>query len=256
MEWIDTHNHLYFPDYANDRAEVLERARQAGFKALVQIGTDLISSRAVLDLAHQHPDLFATCGYHPHDAEKMTGPDFIEIETLLQDPKMVAIGEVGLDFYRNLSPRETQYKVLEQFLDLHFRSGKPLVIHCRDAYPELAALLRSHRAGASYRGVMHCYSSDRKNLASFLNLGFYISFAGPLNYKKNDVLREACRECPKDRLLLETDAPFLPPEPYRGKRNESSYMIETAQAAAKAHGVSLEEISEITTRNARALFGI
>ncbi len=255
MGFIDTHVHLHFPDYDADRQTVIERSREAGIEGFVNVGTDVASSRVSLELARQYEFIWATAGIHPHDVKDADEKSFEEIEELLKHPKMVAIGEVGLDFFRDHSPREKQKEVLRQFIRLHLKIKKPLVLHCRDAYEDLRVLLIEEMA-PPFQGVMHCFSSDSETMKKFVDLGFYISFAGPLTYKKNDVLREACRACPKDRLLFETDAPFLPPQSVRGKRNESAYLLETAQAACELHKIPLEELGRITTANARKLFGL
>jgi len=163
------------------------------------------------------------------------------------------VGEVGLDYYRDHSPQDKQREVLREFVAMARRADKPLILHCRDAYGDLAALLHE-LGGAPYRGVIHCFSSNTEDMNRFLELGFHISFAGPLTYKKNDPLREACKNCPSDRLMLETDAPFLPPQTMRGKRNEPCFMMETAQTAAGLHGLSLEQLAARTLANARELF--
>ncbi len=253
MPFVDTHVHLHFPDYKEDQAQVIDRARKAGLEYFVNVGTDVPSSRASLELAENFPFIYASAGVHPHDVKDADAAALSEIEEILKHPRMVAIGEVGLDFFRDLSPRDKQFEIFRHFIKLHQKIKKPLIVHCRDAYKEMAELIKAE--GPAY-GVMHCFSSDAENMKVFVDLGFYISFAGPLTYKKNDVLREACRLCPQDRLLLETDAPFLPPQSMRGKRNETSYMLETAAVAAELHGVSVEKIGEITTANAKRLFGL
>ncbi|MDP3919690.1 MAG: TatD family hydrolase [Candidatus Omnitrophota bacterium] len=253
--FVDTHVHLHFPDYREDREEVIERARAEGIAYFINIGTNLATSREALEIAHAYEDVYASAGIHPHDAKDAGAADIAQLEELLKDDKMVAIGEVGLDFFRNISTPEVQIAFLERFLELQQRVKKPLVIHCRDAYDKLDEVLAS-AGGKPYEGVMHCYSSDREVMKRFLDYGFYISFAGPLTYKKNDALREACRACPIDRLLIETDAPYLPPQSKRGKRNESAYMLETAELMAALHGVRLEALGERITQNAKELFSL
>jgi len=253
--FTDTHSHFHFPDFDNDREEVYIRAREGGIGLFINVGTDLETSRKAIAFAESKSDVFATVGVHPHDVKDLTDGALTELEALVDHPKVVAIGEVGLDFFRNLSPREVQIERLKTFFKWHQRFQKPLIIHCRDAYEEFLGVCEEV-ARAPYQGVMHCYSSNREMMIRLLDLGFHISFAGPLTYKKNDELREACQACPKDRLLLETDCPFLPPQSKRGKRNEPLYMIETAERAAKLHSVSLETLGEQTTSNARRLFGL
>lgn len=255
MNLTDTHIHLHFPQYDTDRPEMIERAIQGGVRHFLNIGTDLEDSRKAVALAEQYPEVYAAVGYHPHETKMANPGDLAELEKFLAHPKVVAIGEVGLDYFHDHSPREIQQKVLGKFLEWYQKHKKPIIIHCRDAYEDLLGILKEH-GKAPYRGTLHCYSSNAKTMKEYLDLGFHIAFGGALTYKKNDRLREACALCPKDRLLLETDAPYLPPQSKRGKRNEPLYMIETAECAAKLHGMSVEEIADLTTANARALFGI
>ena len=253
MGFTDTHVHFHFPDYDEDRKQAIERSRQAGVELFINVGTDLKSSQESLKLAHQHEFIYATGGIHPHDAKEAHDEDFTAFERLFHESKMVAIGEVGLDFFRSLSPAETQKKVLNRFFDLHRRTKKPLILHIRDAYPEMEEQVRAELK-PPVAGVVHCFSSDKETMKNFLDLGFYISFAGPLTYKKNDSLREAFKSCPLDRILLETDAPFLPPQSQRGKRNESSFILETARVGAETRNIPLEELGRVTTANAKRLF--
>lgn len=253
MPFVDTHVHLHFPDYLTDRDEVLSRARATGIGTFINIGTDLESSRQAVRLAEEKEFIFASVGIHPHDTKDANALAFKELATLARHPRVVAIGEVGLDFFRGHSPHETQKEVFRRFLRLHCEIKKPLVLHCRDAYEDLMAILKEEMS-PPFEGVMHCFSSDRAMMERFLDLGFHISFAGPLTYKKNDALREACKTCPIDRLLLETDAPFLAPQSMRGKRNEPAFMIETARVAAGLQGISLEELCLKTSENSRLAF--
>ena len=253
MGFIDTHVHLHFPEYDSDRNQVIDQARQEGIEGFINVGTDVQSSEASLDLAQSYDFIYATAGIHPHDAKLADDKSFQTLELLLQNERMVAIGEVGLDFFRDHSPHDIQKEVLRRFLDLQKKIKKPLVLHCRDAYEDLMTLLKEE-SKPPFNGIMHCYSSDKSVMKRFLDLGFYISFAGPLTYKKNDLLREACQACPLDRLLLETDAPFLPPQSVRGKRNESRFMNETAQVVADLHKLSLSDLGDCTTANAKTVF--
>lgn len=251
--FFDSHTHLHYENFNEDREEMIRRAEAAGVRYFLNVGTDLESSRASLKLAEAHPNIWGAAGIHPNDSANACEADFEEIEKLLAHPRMVAVGEVGLDFYRDHASPEVQKKVFDRFIEMAGRLGKPLVIHCRDAYEAMDDILKSS-GGRERFGVMHCFSSDRPVMEKFLDLGFYISFAGPLSYKKNEALREACRACPLDRLLIETDAPFLPPQTLRGKRNESAFMMETAQVMAELHGLPLERLAEQTTQNAKRLF--
>ncbi len=255
MGLIDTHAHLYFPDFDVDREAAIARAFEGGVEALINVGTDLETSRKCLALANSNPSMYASAGVHPNDSSDV--PEFVydEIRQLLKEPRMVAIGEVGLDFYREHSPHDTQKKVFRRFIHMHLETGKPLIIHCRDAYAALAEILKEE-SSSLYSGVIHCFTGEKASMLPLVELGFHISFAGPLTYKKNDVLREACIACPEDRLLFETDAPFLAPNSHRGQRNESGYMIETVRLAAQIRGMDYEKLASITTANARRLFGL
>ena len=253
MPFFDTHAHYYFPEFSSDQDEVIRACHQKGICGMVNVGTGVETSQLSLDLALKYDFVWASAGIHPTDAHEGTPESIQQIETMLSHPKMVAIGEVGLDYYHKDSTPEAQDKVLREFLAIYRRVKKPLIIHCRDAYDALHTIFKEENQ-LPYEGVMHCYSSDKATMMKFLELGFYISFAGPLTYKKNDELREACRACPKDRLLIETDAPFLPPQSMRGKRNDSLLMLETAQVAADVRGISIEELGELTTANAKRLF--
>ncbi len=250
--FFDTHLHLHFPEFAADRDETLERARREGISAFLNVGTDVTSSRESIRLAEAHSDLWAACGIHPNDAKTATPEAMREIESMLTHPRVVAVGEVGLDFYREHSPRDVQRVVFCQFLEMAQRQVKPVLIHCRDAYEELIRMLEEAQP-LKASGIIHCFSADRPVLERLVKLGFYISFAGPLTYKKNDVLREACLACPRERLLLETDAPFLPPQTMRGKRNEPVCMLETARVMGELHKLSLQELAKITSTNARTV---
>jgi len=255
MNLTDTHIHLHFPQYDADRPAMIERAIQGGIRHFLNIGTDLKDSRKAVAIAEQYPEVYAAVGFHPHETRHARDGELAELEKLLSHPKVVAIGEVGLDFFHEHSPRDVQKKLLRTFLAWYEQYRKPIIIHCRDAYEDLLGILKEH-GKAPYRGTLHCYSSDTETMKKYLDLGFHIAFGGALTYKKNDGLREACALCPKDRLLLETDAPYLPPQSKRGQRNEPLYMIETAECAAKLHGMSVEEIADLTTTNACALFGM
>ena len=255
MNLTDTHIHLHFPQYDADRSEIIQRAIRGGIRSFLNIGTDLEDSRKAVALAEQYPEIYAAIGFHPHETKHAHDAELAELAKLISHPKVVAIGEVGLDYFHDHSPRDVQERLLRIFLAWYDQYQKPVIIHCRDAYEDLLRILREHTS-QTYRGTLHCYSSDAKTMKEYLDLGFHIAFGGALTYKKNEGLREACALCPKDRLLLETDAPYLPPQSKRGKRNEPLYMIETAECVAELHGMSVEEIADLTTANARSLFGM
>ncbi len=255
MILTDTHLHLHFPQYDADRAEVIDRALKNGFRYLLNIGTGLEDSRKAIAVAEQYPRVYAAIGYHPHEAKTAGPSDLAELSKLLTHPKVVAIGEVGLDHFHTYSPRDVQEKVFRTFLSWYREFQKPIIIHCRDAYDTLLGIL-TETVPPPYRGVLHCFSSDAATMKDFVDLGFHIAFGGALTYKKNDALRDACRVCPKDRLLLETDAPYLAPQSRRGQRNEPSYLVETAECAAALHSISSDQMAELTTANAERLFGL
>jgi len=256
MRLFDTHAHLHFPDYADDLDAVLERARAAGVRGMVTIGTDRESNRAVTALAKRLPDVWATVGIHPHDAGEAAEADFGEMERLAgEEPKVVGFGEMGLDFFRDLSPREVQEKVFRRQIDIARRARKPIIVHCRDAHAETLAVLADERAGET-GGVMHCFSGDVEIARRCLDLGLYISLAGPVTYKNARALPEVARFVPGDRLVVETDCPYLPPTPHRGKRNEPAYVALTAACIAELRGADPEALCDALTANAAKLFGI
>ena len=253
MALFDTHAHLHFPDFADDLDAVLDRARAAGMRGIVTIGTDRESNRATVAMAERIPDVWASVGIHPHDAAAATEEDFAEMERLARSPRVVGLGEMGLDFFRDLSPRDVQARVFRRQLELARAVGKPVIIHCRDAHPDALAILDEARAG-EIGGVMHCFSADVPVARRCLDLGLMISLAGPVTYKNARALPDVARFVPEDRLVVETDCPYLTPTPHRGKRNEPAYVALTAAHVATLRGVDAEGLGEATTRNAAALF--
>jgi len=256
MRLFDTHAHLHFPDFADDLNAVLDRARAAGVRGMVTIGTDRETNRAVVALARRLPDVWATVGIHPHDAGEAREADFEEMERLARDePKVVGFGEMGLDFFRNLSPPDAQRRVFRRQIDIARRARKPLVIHCRDAHDETLAILGGERV-AEVGGVMHCFSGDVEIARRCLDLGLFISLAGPVTYKNARALPEVARFVPEDRLVVETDCPYLPPTPHRGQRNEPAYVALTAEHVAGLRGADPEALGDALTTNGAKLFGI
>lgn len=255
MTLFDTHAHLHFPDFADDLDTVLARAREAGLRGMVTIGTDRESNRATVAMAERLPDVWASVGIHPHDAGEATEEDFAEMERLARTPRVVGLGEMGLDFFRDLSPRDAQARVFRRQLDMARRVGKPVIIHCRDAHPDALAILEEARVG-DIGGVMHCFSADVPVARRCLDLGLTISLAGPVTYKNARELPAVARFVPEDRLVVETDCPYLTPTPHRGKRNEPAYVALTAAHVAALRGVDAEALGEATTRNAARLFRI
>jgi TatD DNase family protein len=252
---FDTHAHLHFPDFDADRDAMLARARAAGVTRMVTIGTDVETSRASIALAGREPDVWATVGVHPHDAGEADEAAFAEIERLAESPRVVAIGEIGLDFFRDLSPRAAQERTLRRLLALARRLRKPAVVHCRDAHEETLAILAEERVG-EVGGIMHCFSGDVAVARRCLDLGLLISLAGPVTYPNPRALPDVARLVPGDRLVIETDCPFLPPQGYRGKRNEPAYLAITAARVAELRGEPLDVFGARTSDNARALFGL
>jgi TatD DNase family protein len=252
---FDTHAHLHFPGFDEDREAVLARARAAGVGRMVTIGTDAETSRAALALAERHADVWATAGVHPHDAAESDAAAQAEVERIAAERRVVAIGEIGLDFFRNLSPPETQERVLRRFVALARQLRKPVVLHCRDAHAEILALLGEERV-AEVGGIMHCFSGDVAIARRCLDLGLLISLAGPVTYPNARALPDVARFVPGDRLVVETDCPFLPPQGYRGKRNEPAYLTITAARVAELRGEPLDDLAARTTANARRLFGV
>jgi TatD DNase family protein len=255
VELFDTHAHLHFPDFAPDLDDVLARARAAGVRRMVTIGTDAVTSRAAIAIAERDPDVWASVGLHPHDAEHGDDALFAELERLAASPRVVALGEMGLDFFRNLSPRPAQEHALRRQLALARRLRKPALIHCRDAHAETLAILAEERVN-EVGGIMHCFSGDVQVVRRCLDLGLWISLAGPVTYPNARALPEVARFVPADRLVVETDCPYLPPQPYRGKRNEPSYLVVTAARVADLRQEPLETLGPLMADNARRLFGL
>lgn len=251
---IDTHCHLHFPEFDEDRAATLGRAAAAGVGHCVTIGTDLETSRRSVALARQTPGVSAAVGWHPHDAQQWTEEGWSELGRLSADPTVVAIGEIGLDYYRDLSPRPAQQEVFRRMIRLAREHQLPVVLHSREAHADLLAILREEWT-PPLRGVMHCFSGDAALVERCVAMGLYISFACNLLYKSSGVLREAAIAVPEDRLLTETDAPFLSPPDRRGRRNEPSAVRAVAEGLAALRSVSVEALAASAARNAAALFG-
>ena len=255
--FIDTHAHLHDRAFNEDRPAVLARTRAAGLEAVITVGTDVTESEAALALARGETDVYATVGLHPHDARLWTSEVRDRLGALAADGRVVGVGEIGLDLYRNLSPPDAQERAFREQLALANALTLPVVIHCREAEAETFAILREWAPGARCGdpvGVLHCYSGDADLAARYAALGFVISFAGPVTYPKNAGLREAARTLPAERMALETDCPYLAPQVKRGRRNEPAYVVETARVIAALRGVRLETLAAQTSANARRLF--
>jgi len=253
---IDSHCHLDYPDLAKDREGILARARNAGVARMLNISTTREDSEKVRKTAEVNEDVYCSVGTHPHDVSK-PGEDFSTDELIerAKHPKVVGIGETGLDYYYNHSPHETQQESFRAHIRAGIASGLPIIVHSRDAEKDTARILREEGQGASRStGVLHCFSSKRILAEEALKLGFYISLSGILTFKKSEELRAIARDVPLDRLLVETDSPFLAPEPYRGKTCEPAYVVNTARVLADLKGVSEAEIARATTENFFGLF--
>lgn len=251
--FVETHCHLNHPQFAKDLDATLDRARGAGIGALVVIGCDIPSSQAALALAHAHPNVYATVGFHPHEAMQWNAEGERALRKLATESKVVALGEMGLDFYRDLSPRDAQYVAFRAQLDLAAELGLPIVVHTRESVTPSLDLLEPY-ARAGLRGVMHCWSGTLQEAERALELGFTLGVGGVLTYKKAGELPDAVRIAPMDRLVLETDCPYLTPMPHRSKRNEPSYIPLVAAHMAMLRGTGTREIAEGTTAAARDLF--
>ncbi|MGH7388273.1 MAG: TatD family hydrolase [Candidatus Rokuibacteriota bacterium] len=252
---FDTHAHLHFPDFAPDLTEVLERARGAGVRRVLTIGTDVESSRAAVALAAREPDVWASVGIHPHDASAADDAALAEIAHLARAPRVVAVGEIGLDWFRNLAPREAQEATFRRQLALAREVGRPVLVHCREAHDDVLRVLGEERA-VERGGIMHCFSGDVAIARRCLELGFLVSLAGPVTYPNARALPEVARWVPGDRLVIETDCPYLPPQAHRGRRNEPAYLALTAARVAELRGEPLPELAARLTANARALLGV
>lgn len=252
----DTHCHLTLPHFDQDRQQVLTRAKEEGVNRILVPGLDLASSRRAVELSQRYPEIYAAVGIHPHNAKDWNRSTKQELRELAGSPKVVAIGEIGLDYYRDLSPREKQRSVFQDQLDLAREVELPVVIHNRKAIDDLMSCIGtwSARHPISSSGVLHANSADLENTRKVLEAGFYIGIAGPITYQKAEVLRRVTAELPLERVLLETDAPYLTPHPKRGKRNEPSYLQLIAQQCAILFEVSVNTISATTSQNATNLF--
>ncbi len=251
---IDTHCHLDFPQFDADRELVVERAGQAGVKTIINVASSLKASRDAVALAERFPGVFASIGIHPHDAQECDDAAFEIVRSLARAQKVVAIGEVGLDFYRNLSPQRDQEQVFERFIALAHEARLPLIVHTRLAHERAFDILKSNRAFDLGGVVVHCFSGDTAFLTRCLDAGFFVSFTCNVTYKKAEGLRSVLSHVPLDRLFLETDAPFLAPEGRRGQRNEPAYLPALAEVVARVKGEDLGTICEKTTQNAKTFF--
>ena len=252
---IDTHAHLDHERFKDDVDQVIERAKLSQVQSIITVGADLASSRQAVEFARRYPDVIATVGVHPHDADSVSDSVLNEIAILAQDEGVVAIGEIGLDYHYDFSPRDVQRRVFAIQISLARELELPIVVHVREAYQDVMSILKSEHA-EDVGGIVHCFSGDREVAKDCLDMGFYISVGGILTFANSQELREIIRGLPMDRILLETDAPYLTPVPYRGKRNEPAYVVHVAEALANLKGITFDEVAETTTLNACKLFGL
>jgi TatD DNase family protein len=248
---VDSHCHLDFPQLADEREAVVARARAAGVVTMLTISTRLDQFAGVRAIAEADDDIWCSVGAHPHEAADHAAITATQLTMLAEHPRVIGIGETGLDFYYDHSPREVQEQVFRAHIAASKLSGLPLIVHAREADAEIGNILRQENAD---RGVLHCFSSGRSLAEAALDLGFYISISGIVTFRKADELRAIVQDLPLDRLLVETDAPYLAPVPYRGKRNEPAYVTTTAAVVAELKGVAVEEIAAATTENFFRLF--
>jgi TatD DNase family protein len=254
---IDSHCHLDFEDFAEDLPAVLERARQAGIVVMICVGSgaDLATAQRAADLAAREPDVFAAIGVHPHDAAKIEEDWWPVLDKLARSPRVVAVGETGLDYFYDHSPRDKQAEAFRRFLALSRSAQRPFVCHVRDAHEDALAILRAESAG-ELGGVVHCFSGNLDHARGYLDLGLDLSFSGILTFKTADEIRRVAAYAPLRSILVETDAPFLAPVPFRGKRNEPSFVVRTLEALASVRGIPFSHAAEATTENARMRFAL
>ena len=255
MELFDSHCHVDEPKFDSDRDEALLRMRERGVTRYAVIGSDMASSRHAADFAKAHEGCYAAVGIHPHEAKTMKDGDLDLLAAWLREEKVVALGEIGLDYYYDLSPREVQQEVCLKQLELARAMDMPVCFHVRDAHQDMLDLLKAHRSLLT-GGIIHCFSGSWEIAKEYLKLGYYISFAGPVTFKKAPKLQEAAVNVPRDRLLVETDSPYLAPEPVRGRRNEPANVYYVAEKIAALRGESLEELAAYTTENALRVYRI
>ncbi len=261
MQLFDTHAHLHVEQFDTDRDAVIRRMREAGIAGVVTIGTDVPASRAAIDLAGQHPDIWATVGVDPHEAAAFSDGTLEELRELASLPRVVAIGEIGLDYYWDKAPRRVQANVFEHQLELARTLQLPVVIHNREAHADTLAMLREWAGDHPWRGkrplgVLHCFSGDVEMALAAIGLGFMISLAGPVTFKNAKKPVAVAKAVPSEWLVVETDAPYLAPHPHRGQRNEPAYLRLTAQRIADIKGMPVETVAEATLANSKALFAV
>ncbi|AIG24477.1 TatD family hydrolase [Brevibacillus sp. 7WMA2] len=252
---FDTHAHLNAEQFDEDRDEVIARAKENGVSTIVNVGFNRETIPTTMELAEKYDFIYAVVGWHPQDAITMKEQDLEWLEELSKHPKVVGLGEMGLDYYWDTSPRDVQAEVFRKQIRLARKLQMPIIIHDRDAHQDIIEILREEKAG-EVGGIMHCFSGSYELAKMALDMNFYISFGGPLTFKNAKRPKEVAAKIPLERILIETDCPYLTPHPFRGKRNESAYVKFVAEEMAQIHGLPYEELAKITANNARRLFNI
>jgi TatD DNase family protein len=254
MDLIDSHAHVDAAQFADDREAMLERARAAGITTLLAIGSGPEKLDAAIPFAEQHDWIYATVGVHPHEAKELTSAQFEELQRLAQHPRVIAYGEIGLDYFYDHSPRAVQQRVFQEQMEVAAKAKLPIVIHCRDAWADCLDVLDKVWRSTGLGGILHCFTSTLEDAKRGLDLGFLISFAGNSTYPKAQGLRDVAKALPLESLLIETDSPYLAPQPYRGKRNEPAYVGEVAKAIGSVRNLAADEVASATAENFRRFF--
>ena len=254
MTLIDSHCHLDFPDFVGDLDAVVERARAVGVERMITIGTKVAKAAQVVEIAERYDDVFFTVGTHPHEAAGEGAADFAAMRKFARHPKCVGIGEAGLDYHYNYAPRDVAKRVFRGQIGLARELGLPLVIHARDADDDIAEILTDEMGQGRFSALLHCFTSSRELAWTALDLGLSISFSGVVTFKKSEGLRAIARDVPLDRILIETDAPYLAPIPHRGRRNEPAFVVATAGVVAEARGLKPEALAAATRANTLNVF--
>lgn len=252
---IDTHAHLNDEQFDLDREEVINRAREANLEHIINIGYDKTTIESTIKMINQYDFIYGAIGFHPNNAHEMNEKDLVWLEELTKHPKVLAIGEIGLDYYWDFCPKDVQQQVFRVQIQLAKKLNLPIIIHDRDAHHDICQILREERA-VEVGGIMHSFSGSIEMAVECIDMGFYISFSGPLTFKNAKKPKEVVKNIPLDRILIETDSPYLTPEPFRGKRNESAYVKYVAEMIAELRGLTVKEIEQITTANAKRIFNL
>ena len=258
MELIDSHAHIDFPQFADDRDAMLDRARAAGVSTLLAIGSGPGPEKldAAIPFAEQHHWIYATIGTHPHEAKDLTPQHLEELTKLAKHPKVIAWGEIGLDYFYDHSPRDIQARAFRDQMALAAQAKLPIVIHCRDAWPDCLNMLEEHWRPTGLGGILHCFTSTLEHAQQGIDMGFLIAFGGNSTFPKAQNIRDVAKALPLENIIIETDAPFLAPQPFRGRRNEPAYVAEVARTLASVRNLSPEEVASATTANFRRFFGL